>query len=74
MRNIQITDSFLLINHLIIVKHFKDTILNKLVHNTERSAFPNEIKGAINSIVELERLLPRTPVQPINSTIREPNN
>ena len=34
----------------------------------------NEIKGAINSIVELERLLPRTPVQPLNSAIREPNN
>jgi energy-coupling factor transporter ATP-binding protein EcfA2 len=72
--NSSIPNKEAILDHLIIVKHFKDTILNKLVHNTERSAFPNEIKGAINSIVELERLLPRTPVQPLNSAISQPNN
>ena len=60
--------------HLMSVKVFKNKVLNALVHNTERSVFANEIQSAINSIVELERLSPRTPVQPLSSAISEPNN
>lgn len=56
--------------HLNTITQFKNVVLNRLVHDTERTVFAHEVAEAINAIKELNQLLQKSSIEHIGGLLQ----